>query len=235
MNRLLVLLAVNILLGSLVSLLLSLTIINSAELRIASASFLLIGIAMLPIGLGAESRASRILQIEAEAFKQNTRRILEEFLIHDKKMYLCPSTICKATSILLPIGRVSMEYTKPANRFITVYKDKLMVMLEIPIQKILKSLLEEVGKNVDLNTLNALIKELLISLIGSSVEVFVSKRDNKYRITVNKISDKIEDFESWIIIASLIGSTIAEMQKKPILLDNYVYEHGTLNMELVEV
>ena len=235
MNRTLVVLAINILFGSIVSLILSITVINSIELRIASVSFLLVGMVMLPIGLGVESGISRIRQIEAEAFKQNTRRILEEFLIHDKKMYLCPSIVCKTTSILLPIGEVNIKYMTPANRFITVYKDKLMIMLETPGQKMLKKLLEEVGEAIDLNTLNDLIRNLLTVLLGSTVEISIVKQGNKYRVAINKVDSRVDEFESWIIIAGLIGSIVAEALRKPVLLDNYVYEHGMLNMELIEI
>ncbi len=235
MNRTLMVLAINVLFGSIISLILSITVINSIELRIASVSFLLVGMVMLPIGLGVESEINRIRQIEAEAFKQNIKRILEEFLIYDKRMYICPSAMCKTTSILLPIGEVNVKYMVPANRFITVYKDKLMIMLETPGQRMLRKLLEEVRETIDLNTLNSLVKDLSTVLLGSTVEISIAKQGNRYSISVNKVDSKVGEFESWIILAGLIGSIVAEALRKPILLDNYVYEHGTLSMELIEI
>jgi len=212
MHRLYVAVSINIIAISVIMLVLSLTMIHSAELSIISASFLMLGIVMLPIGLGMESSTEKLLRLKAQGFEQLMRRVLEEFLVFDKKPIFCPSSICNTTSILIPLGRANIRVNKIANRLITLLDDKVALMLDIPGMKELAKLIRRTN---DISEINDNMNDIISSILMLSSNISVSIEGADYVVSVNdiriSISEDLGPYDSFILI---IGGILSEQLEK---------------------
>ncbi len=219
MHKLYVVISINIIALSIVVLLLSLLVIHSAELSIISSSFLLLGIVMLPIGLGLESSAERLLRLKAKGYDSLMHRILEEFLVFDKKPLFCPASKCKVSSIIIPIGKSNIRVNKVSNRLITLLDDTIALMLEVPGISDLRGLIR---KSNDITEINENINDIVSSTLMLSSSTRVSLRGDEYIVTINDVrGDVIRELGPYNTLILLVGGILSEQLGKRLLLTSY--------------
>ncbi len=233
MHKLYVVISANIIALSIVVLLLSLVVIHSAELSIISSSFLMLGIVMLPIGLGLESSTERLLRLKARGYDNLMHRILEEFLVFDKKPIFCPASTCKVSSIIIPIGKSSIKVNKVSNRLITLLDDTIVLMIEIPGMSDLKTLIR---RSNDIAEINENINDVISSTLMLSSSTRVSLRGKEYVVTVNDVRvDMIKELGPYNILILIVGGILSEQLDKKLLLKSLDVIGRSLNIVFREV
>ena len=233
MHRLYVIISVNSILLGLIALILSLVIIHSAELSIISSSFLMLGIVMLPIGLGLESSTEKLLKIKAKEYDNLVHRIIEEFLVFDRKPIFCPSNICNISSILIPIGKSTIKVSKISNRLITLFDDMVTLMIEAPGVYDFKNVIKQTS---DLHELNENINDIISSILMLATNVKVSIKESEYTVTIDGVRTDINrNLGPYNALILLVGGILSEQLGKKLLLKSFEVLGDTITMVFKEV